>query len=540
MRRPPIRPIRLSRRRVLAGTALAAVGLVRPAAGRPATPVPVTGTPPAGDGAAGPPPRARLAAALAGLDALATDALTRSGVPGMAVGVVAGDAVVHLAGYGVASLVTNATVGPDTVFQIASLSKPVTTTVVAALVGSGIVDWDDPVVVHDPGFALADPWVTANVTVRDFFCHRSGLPPFAGDLLEQIGYEQAEILRRLRYVPLADRFRARYAYTNFGFTEAAVAAARAAGTRWERVAADVLFRPLGMTDSSYRHWDYVTAPDRADLHVPGEGGWMTSAGRQPDAQAPAGGVSASARDLTTWLRLHLNGGEVDGRQIVDAAALAETHRPLTVSQPPANPGTDRAIFSGLGWMVFGDARGRARWAHSGGFTDGASTHAQLAPGAGLGIVVLTNGVPLGIAEGVAATFLDQALDGTPERDWFASYRGQLGDIAGTALAPAAPAPAPDAPSPALSAAAYVGSYANDFYGPLEIQAADGGLRLTIGPARLTASLVHLDRDVVRLLLAPGDPGSPARFEIGGDGRAVAVTVDLLATSGEGLARFERL
>ncbi len=72
------------------------------------------------------------------------------------------------------------------------------------------------------------------------------------------------------------------------------------------------------------------------------GGWAALHDRDADAQSPAGGASASVRDLARWLSLQLNGGQLNGQQIVAAEALAETHRPQVVSKPPADPSRDRA------------------------------------------------------------------------------------------------------------------------------------------------------------------------------------------------------
>src|SRR5258708_38211276 len=116
-----------------------------------------------------------------------------------------------------------------TVFQLASVSKPLSSTVVARAVGRGVVEWTDPVVGHLPLFALADPYVTEHVTLADLFSHRSGLPDHAGDLLEDLGYDQEHVLDRLRLAALAP-LRARLIYTHLGPTAAAAAAAPAAHT----------------------------------------------------------------------------------------------------------------------------------------------------------------------------------------------------------------------------------------------------------------------------------------------------------------------
>lgn len=153
--------------------------------------------------------------------------MARTGVPGVAVAVVHKDEVVRLDDFGKRHVGQEAEVGPDTVFQLASLSKPLASTVVAGAVGDKTVAWDDPVAEHLPDFALKDPWVTEHVTVADLFAHRSGLPDHTGDLLEDLGYDRKYVLERLRLKPLTP-FRASYAYTNFGVTTAGEAVADAA------------------------------------------------------------------------------------------------------------------------------------------------------------------------------------------------------------------------------------------------------------------------------------------------------------------------
>lgn len=141
--------------------------------------------------------------AVAKLDGMVQDLLDKTGIPGMAVAVVHGGKTVYAKGFGVTDVRTGAKVDPDTVFQLASLSKPLGATVVAHQVGQGAVGWDTPIVSKLPWFALSDPAVTQMVTVGDLYSHRSGLPDHAGDLLEDVGYDRRAILERLRQLPLA-------------------------------------------------------------------------------------------------------------------------------------------------------------------------------------------------------------------------------------------------------------------------------------------------------------------------------------------------
>ncbi len=183
----------------------------------------------AASAAAEPITRDQVVAALPKLEALAQKEIDSGGVPGLAIAVVYKDEVVYLKGFGLRETGKPDAVNADTVFQIASLSKPVSSTVVAALVSEGIVDWGSRVSELDPSLALKDPYPTQQVTVRDLFNHRSGLPGNAGDDLEDIGFGRDEVMHRLRLVPPSSSFRAGYAYSNAGLTAGALAAAKPTG-----------------------------------------------------------------------------------------------------------------------------------------------------------------------------------------------------------------------------------------------------------------------------------------------------------------------
>jgi len=475
----------------------------------------------------------QVRAALPKLEALAKQTLKKTGVPGVAVVVVYRDEVVFLKGFGVREAGTDMPVGGDTVFQLASMSKPFASTVLAALVGDGVIGWDDRLIDHLPGFRLSDPWVTGEVTIRDMLCHRSGLPTFvAGELEDSLGYDRSEILRRLRFYKLDSSFRTKYAYTNFGLTAGAEAGARAAKKSWETLSAERLYQPLGMKSTSSRFADYAAAPNRALLHVHVDGRWTAKYTRNADAQSPAGGVSSTARDLSAWMRLHLGGGKFEGKQLIAANALAETHRPHILTG--ADPLTSLPKFYGLGWVVFQDEHGRLFWRHNGAFSMGARTEVVLLPREQLGLAVVTNAFPSGIPEGMTLSFFDLVLTGRTQRDWVAwsnedfdrSIKALLGQQTDYSKPPAKP-------SPALPLEAYRGVYSNELYGDLTVTVKDDKLRLSLGRLMAAMPLQHWDRDLFVLRL-PGDGGlTGAVFAIGGDGRASRVVVEEFDQHGQG-------
>ncbi|HSY86480.1 MAG TPA: serine hydrolase domain-containing protein, partial [Verrucomicrobiae bacterium] len=104
-------------------------------------------------------------------------------VPGLAIGVVHNGQLVYQKGFGVRSKSGGGPVDPRTVFQIGSTSKAFLATTLAIMVDRGKLRWDDRVADLDPEFQLEDPWVTREFRVFDLLAQRSGLPPYANDVV---------------------------------------------------------------------------------------------------------------------------------------------------------------------------------------------------------------------------------------------------------------------------------------------------------------------------------------------------------------------
>lgn len=429
--------------------------------------------------------------AVAKLDGMAEDLMTKAGIPGMAVAVVHGGKTVYAKGFGVKDVRNGDKVDPDTVFQLASLSKPVSATVVAHQVGVNAIGWDTPIVEKLPWFALSDPVVTQMVTVGDMFSHRSGLPDHAGDMLEDIGYDRRQVLEKLRQLPL-DPFRISYAYTNFGLTSGAEAVAVSAGKSWEDLADEVLFRPLDMASASYRFADYVAQPNRAIGHIHVDNKYEPLYIRDPQPQSPAGGVSSSVNDVTRWLAMVLANGSHDGKQIVDAEALLPAVTPQIVSSQATEPAM-RSGFYGYGFNVGSTSAARMELSHSGGFELGSGTNLVILPSADVAIVALTNATPSGVPEALNAQFADLVQFGEVREDWYSLYQGLLLPLekpVGSLIGQQPPAH----PAPAAPLSSYTGTYNNDYWGPARITEQDGKLRLALG-SKLAVPLNHWDGNV---------------------------------------------
>ena len=202
----------------------------------------------------------KIAPAITELEKKTVEKMQQTGLPGLAIGIVYQDRVLYHKGFGVREAGKPEKVDADTVFQLASLSKPLGSTVIAGLVNDGVMAWSDLVSRYEPNFVLNDTYATQHLTIGDLYSHRSGLPDHAGDTLEDMGYDRNEVLHRLRFIPIGNRFRNQYAYTNFGLTAGAVAAANAAKTKWEDLSEARLYKPLGMIYTSSRYDDFIATP----------------------------------------------------------------------------------------------------------------------------------------------------------------------------------------------------------------------------------------------------------------------------------------
>jgi CubicO group peptidase (beta-lactamase class C family) len=522
------------------GTATTATRATRPAAAPSASPSPTataapspavtplpTPTPPAEAAAA-----RRAAAAVAvkailpAFDAQAADMFARSQVPGAAVAVVAGDGAVYVRCFGIREVGKPEKVDKDTVFQLASVSKSFTATMLAALVTEREIGWDDPLQKYWPGFALWDPWVSRHVTFRDLMAQRSGLPEYAGDELERFGYGRLEILRRLRYLEPVAGFRAAYAYQDSLPTAAAEGAVRATGESWEKLVGTRVLEPLGMGATVLSYRGYLDAPDRAASHTLVDGTMQAGTPQDDDIFAPAGAVSSSIADMVPYLRMQLNGGALAGVRVAGMEALAATHAATTV----IGDGEIGPTADALGWQTAGYL-GRRVVQHGGDFSNGVSTMISMVPADGVGIVVLTNAFPEGnaLATALTKTLYDLSIQGTPQKDWLTEQQRLWRDeLEGSVLDPyrnLPQLPPPGAASP-RDRGVYEGVFANAYYGRVTVKRGAGsGLSVRLGRGA-TLRYVPWDGDTWR----QPDTGTAAVFSVR-DGRARSVRLMVLDFAG---------
>ena len=343
-------------------------------------------------------------------------------VPGLALVIVKDDQLLLSKGFGIREIGKPDQVDEHTLFAIGSNTKAFTATAIGLLVQEGKLAWDDPVTKYIPTFKLHDIHATQMITIRDLLCHRSGLGTWAGDVLLLSSYSTEEVVRRLQHIPFGYGFRAGYGYSNLMFITAGLVIETVSGMSWDDFIQQRIFQPLGMTDS-------VTNPrylkERTNIAVPHEdvkSKLQTVVQREDAHVGAAGSIHASAADIALWLRLQLNNGSLEGKQIVDTAILEETRTPHT---PIKLAAFERKLFPtrhfsayGLGWFL-SDSHGRFIVRHTGG-VDGMLSSMVMIPEEKLGIAVLTNKLP-NAAYILLPHYLNELLLGLPVQDWIQIY-----------------------------------------------------------------------------------------------------------------------
>ena len=333
------------------------------------------------------------------IDELVLHTMQAFDVPGVAVGVLKDGAVVHASGYGVREIGLSEKVDVETLFRIASTTKAMTTASLAILVDEGKLHWDDKVVDHIPDFELYDPWVTADFTVADLLTHRSGLEPFAGDLMlwpKPNDFSRSDIITGLRYFKAESGFRTRYAYDNLLYIVAGELVPAVTGQEWQDFVDERILAALGsercfagaIPDAQMNN---VAAPH---LLVEGELRVVdrNRASAAVDVAAAAGGVRCSLADMLSWTQLQLARGALpDGSRVFSEEQSRMMWRAHTILHPGREQyERDRTHFRayGLGWRL-ADVHGYKEVSHTGSYT-GFRAQVTMIPELDLGVVVLLN------------------------------------------------------------------------------------------------------------------------------------------------------
>lgn len=394
----------------------------------------------------------------------------------------------------------------DTMFYIASNTKPYTATVLAMLDEKGVIDLQSPVQEYLPEFDLRSKRRAREMTVEDLITHRAALDvpystlleSYSGEMTDERFYELAETygksLRKTRY-------------SNANMNTAARVLERVTGETWEHYMAGTVFEPLELNRTTSDATAAYRDPNVAYPAVrdPETGTYVRAAHKTTEAMHPAGGLMTTPRDAAKWLR-HAIGR---GPQLLTKSTTARAYSLLGEVE-------GSGFGYGYGWVV-GELRGQTMIRHDGRFT-GAYAHYAALPESDRAVAVFLNTsgpeqvLTQVIREQVFDAFAGEPLDHGPE-GIYQRARAHAEEN-GPSASPPSPRPIPIGELPGGIAAA--GVYEHKLFGTLRIVPEDEACRVYLGALELDASPTRKGFSSPRL---------DARFKTNRQGRIDTIRID---------------
>ena len=335
------------------------------------------------------------------LDTLVRDAMERHHVPGVAVGIWH-DRREELGGWGVTNVDHPLAVDADTLFQIASVTKTMTATVIMRLVERGDIDLDAPVRTYIPSFQLRDAEAARRATVKHLVTHTGG---WLGDCFADFGNGDDALARYVsamveleQLTPLGEIWH----YSNSSFTVLGRIIEVVTGSTYEEAMRALLFGPLGMDRTVLTAGEAIVHRTAVGHQIIDERPHVATPWAFPRATTPVGGVVSTVRDLLRYARFHLGDGHAqDGTRLLAKRTLDLMRTPL------ADADLDRKV--GISWFLR-DVRG-VRLQYHGGVAIGQQGVLMLAPDRGSAIAVETNSVRGGLLHGEVTKWWQKELLG---------------------------------------------------------------------------------------------------------------------------------
>ncbi len=318
-------------------------------------------------------------------------------IPGLALVVIKDGEIVKMQGYGIANLEHDTPVTPDTVFDLASVTKQFTATAIMSLVEDGKVKLDDPIIKYLP----RSPRKWNGITVRHLLTHTAGLASLDdgfASLPGKIDYTTAEFFKSATEDPMSFAPGANYQYSDVGYFLLGMIIEKASGQRYGDFLAERFFKPLGMTSTSIDD-QWAVVKNRAAGYTIRNGQIANIRRVQQVELLSHCGVFSTVRDLAKW------DNALGSGKVVKESSLAAMWTPVKLNNGSPYP-------YGFGWEI-GAEQGHKTISHSG-YT---GTEYTRFPDDKLTVIALTNlglhngDEPVdswGLTQGVAMRYLPGA------------------------------------------------------------------------------------------------------------------------------------
>lgn len=463
---------------------------------------------------------------------------------GFSVAVVKGNEVIYLQGFGYRDLEKKLPVTPSTLFAIGSSSKAFTAGLIGMLEEDGKLKLDDHVIRYLPELKIDDPTRASEITIRDMMCHRTGLPRYDYSWYLFNTASKDSLLSRLQFLKPTAGLREKWQYNNYMFLAQGIITEKITGTTWEENILKEYFMPMGMKRSTTSMNMFMHDSDASLPYVNGEDGAIQQTPYfDISGMGPAGSINSTASDLTNWLKVWINGGKLNGTQILPPAY----HQQAIQSQMVISGGMPKDFsdvsFSnyGLGWMLH-SYRGHYQVEH-GGNIDGFSAGITFFPSDSIGIVVLSNQDGSPVPDIVTNLIADRLL-GLEKRDWNGIAKKELDEMRAQMKAAEKEEDKNQVKNttPSHELSAYEGSYYNAGYGMIDIVREGDSLRIQLGNYSARLKHYHYDQfEATKLKGQINNPivGMPAAFETGTNGKISTLNVQFDASGNVAFKRTEK-
>ena len=284
---------------------------------------------------------------------------------------------------------------PDTVFRIASMTKPITAVAIMILQDEGKLSVDDPVEKHLPDFkgqrlvaskdgdtvTLKKP--ARAILIRDLLTHTSGLPgnypPGMADVYTKRNRTLNETTIAISQQPLNFEPGSKWSYCNAGIDTLGRIIEVTSGMGYEAFLQKRIFEPLGMTETTPYPSKELLARTAVTYSRAKDGplvpikDTLLDLPAEPKHPVPAGGLYSTAADLSKVYRMMLNRGELDGKRVLSEAAVKQM---TTTQTGDIETGFTKGASFGFGWCVLKTPQGVTEAASPGTYGHGGAFGTQ--------------------------------------------------------------------------------------------------------------------------------------------------------------------
>lgn len=328
---------------------------------------------------------------LKGIDIEIEKIITDYKAVGISVAIVKDDKIIYSKGYGFRDLENKLVVTPNTIFGIGSNTKSFTSALIGILEKEGKLAIDDKPSKYIPHLEFSTDKMNNTVTIEDLLDHRSGLGSLDGSFILFPAKNRLDLMDRLPYLKQNAEPKNSWRYSNFGYIILGAITEQISQKSWDDLIKEELLKPLKMDNSNTSIGEMVKQKDFSYPYGMYKGKAEKLLFQIPNNDKPGAAINSTANDMANWLRLWLNYGNFEGKDILtkDFAKNAMSEKAIIDGNPPTKPDQNNFLFGyGYGWntQIF---KGHYRVAHEGGVS-GFSSKMVLFPAEKFGIVVLTN------------------------------------------------------------------------------------------------------------------------------------------------------